>query len=40
MIIFISTKFFSKPQSILLCKVYNEPGVHLTSQWINFKIDS
>ena len=39
MIIFITTKAFLKPQSIQLCKVYNVPGVHLTSQWNNFKND-
>ena len=39
MIIFITTKGFLKPQSIQLCKVYNVPGVHLTSQWNNFKRD-
>ena len=32
LIIFITTKAFSKPQSIQLCKVYNVPGVHLTLQ--------
>ena len=37
MIIFITTKAFLKPQSIQLCKVYNVPGVQLTSQWNNFK---
>ena len=38
-IIFITVKAFLKPQSIQLCKVYNVPGVHLTSQWNNFKND-
>ena len=39
MIIVFTTKAFSKSQSIQLCKVYNVPGVHLTSQWNNFKND-
>ena len=37
MIIFLTTKAFLKPQSIELCKVYNVPGLHLASQWNNFK---
>ena len=39
MIIFITTKAFLKPQSIQLCKIYNVPGVHLTSQWNNYNND-
>ena len=39
MIILITTRAFLKRQSIELCKVYNLPGVRLTSEWNNFKND-
>ena len=38
-IIFITTKAFLKPQRIQLSKVYNVPGVHLTSQLNHFEND-
>ena len=36
-IILTATKAFLQPRSIPLCKVYNVPGVHLTSEWNNLK---
>ena len=39
MIILITTTALFKPQGIQLYKVYNVPGVHLTSEWNNFKND-